>query len=426
MITRVEALNYRCLRYVNQPLGDFHVLVGANATGKSAFLDVLQLLRDFVTYDVNEAVLVRDEWPSHGRARRLEELVFKQSADRFELALEFARPDDAEAAEVLGSDGFARYEVSIGVRAGVGLSILSEVLWRCTASHSDLMPQPRSLFPYEPDAPSTILRPTRQPGWRAIVRKTETGNASFNSEVGGWNHSFGMGAGRAALAYLPEDRSQFPVANWVKDVLTSGVHVIALNSAAMRRPVSPSAPTTFLPDGANVPVVIGALKEKQESRYGEWLEHVRTVLTDIADIEVKENPQDRHLYLAVRYGAGGEPVPSWLLSDGTLRFLALTLLAYLPEHRGVYLIEEPENGIHPRAVDAVYQSLSSVYDGQVLLATHSPLLVGQAADHPECILCFARNESGASDITTGRDHPRLRDWRGQVDLGTLYASGVLD
>lgn len=37
MITLVEALNYRCLRCVRRPLKPFHVLVGANAFGKTTF-----------------------------------------------------------------------------------------------------------------------------------------------------------------------------------------------------------------------------------------------------------------------------------------------------------------------------------------------------------------------------------------------------
>jgi len=43
----------------------------------------------------------------------------------------------------------------------------------------------------------------------------------------------------------------------------------------------------------------------------------------------------------------GLSAPSWVVSDGTLRLLALTLLAYAPDVHGIYLIEEPENGIHP-------------------------------------------------------------------------------
>ena len=43
-VTRIEALGFRSLRYVSQRLGPFHVLVGPNASGKSAFLDVLAFL----------------------------------------------------------------------------------------------------------------------------------------------------------------------------------------------------------------------------------------------------------------------------------------------------------------------------------------------------------------------------------------------
>lgn len=49
MIRLVEALNYRCLAYISQSLYPFHVLVGPNASGKSTFLDVLGLIRDFLT-----------------------------------------------------------------------------------------------------------------------------------------------------------------------------------------------------------------------------------------------------------------------------------------------------------------------------------------------------------------------------------------
>jgi predicted ATPase len=119
----------------------------------------------------------------------------------------------------------------------------------------------------------------------------------------------------------------------------------------------------------------------------------------------------------------GLATPSWLVSDGTLRLLALTLLAYIPDLSGIYLIEEPENGIHPRAVETVYQSLSSVYGAQVLLATHSPVILSMAK--PKEVLCFARSSDGATNIVSGDEHPALREWQGTLDLGTLFASGIL-
>jgi predicted ATPase len=124
----------------------------------------------------------------------------------------------------------------------------------------------------------------------------------------------------------------------------------------------------------------------------------------------------------LRYSSGLQ-APSWLVSDGSLRLLALTLLAYLPDLSGLYLIEEPENGIHPQAIEIVFQSLSSVYGAQILLATHSPV-VASMADLGQ-ILCFARTAEGATDLVSGSGHPRLIDWKGSVDVGTLLAAGIL-
>jgi predicted ATPase len=112
-----------------------------------------------------------------------------------------------------------------------------------------------------------------------------------------------------------------------------------------------------------------------------------------------------------------------MVSDGTLRLFALTLPAYLPDFQGIYLIEEPENGIHPKAIETVLQSLSSVYAAQILLASHSPVILGCAPT--ESLLCFAKDDQGATDVVSGPNHPRLREWRGQTDLGTLFAAGVL-
>jgi predicted ATPase len=244
------------------------------------------------------------------------------------------------------------------------------------------------------------------------------------SETTRWNNVFRVGSHRSALANLPEDESKFPVALWVRDALREGIKPLALDIDEMRRAVSPSQTRTFLPDGSNLPLVVRELKRARSRRFEDWLKHVRLVLGGVSSIDVIERPEDNHVYLVVEYD-GGLRVPSWLLSDGTLRFLALTILPYVAGSKAVYLIEEPENGIHPKALDAVYDSLSSVYDGHVSLATHSPLILSLAAKQREQILCFAKGPSGATDIVRGDRHPKLADWTGRPDLSVLYAAGVL-
>jgi predicted ATPase len=139
-------------------------------------------------------------------------------------------------------------------------------------------------------------------------------------------------------------------------------------------------------------------------------------------IRTVEREDDKHRYLVVQYQNDLE-IPSWTASDGTLRLLALTLPAYLPDLEGIFLIEEPENGIHPRAVETMFQSLSNVYDAQMLLATHSPIILSTV--EPEQVLCFAKDHSGATDIVRGDQHPALLDWQRDPSLGTLFAAGVL-
>ena len=61
MISLIEALNYRCLRYIRQPLQPFHVLVGPNASGKTTFLDVVAFLGRLVSDGLDAAVNERTE-----------------------------------------------------------------------------------------------------------------------------------------------------------------------------------------------------------------------------------------------------------------------------------------------------------------------------------------------------------------------------
>jgi predicted ATPase len=149
------------------------------------------------------------------------------------------------------------------------------------------------------------------------------------------------------------------------------------------------------------------------------------VLPDLSDIEIKELPHNRFLYLQARF-ASGLTVPQWLLSDGTLRLVALTLLPYIAEQESVWLIEEPENGIHPTAIEEVFKALSPPNQGQILVATHSPMflsLIGKGDLH--FLLCFARSKNGSTDIVRGDQHPQLRRWKGEVNLSVYFAGGVL-
>jgi predicted ATPase len=152
------------------------------------------------------------------------------------------------------------------------------------------------------------------------------------------------------------------------------------------------------------------------------VDSLRAALPGLESVRIVERADDRHRYLTIGCRGGAE-VPSWVSSGGALRFMASTLPAFLPDFTGVCLIEEPENGIHPRAVAAMFRCLAAASHAQILIATHSPVILGAAS--LEQVLCLAKTAEGATDIVRGSDHPALRNWQGELDLSTLFAAGGL-
>lgn len=420
MISLIEALNYRSLRYVRQPLCPFQILIGPNGSGKTTFLDVPSFLAHLVQAGLDAAIGGDDRLSIPLRATDARQLLWKQQGRLFELAVELPIPPDLPRGNGASTQQVCRYELAIDADA---IGIAAENLF--LIPHGDEKPRRHlDLFPSPRKIPSTILvKPNAQlpKGWKKVIRRNHSDKATFFAENSNWQNPFKILAARTALASLPEDPERFPVACWFRAQLIEQMHRLVLSSEHMRLPSPPSRQKGFRVDGSNLPWVVDRLQQNPE-RFAQWLAHLQEALPEFRNFSTVLREEDRHRYLTAR-AAEDVALPSWVLSDGTLRMLALTLLAYVEDLSGSYLIEEPENGIHPKAMESVFQSLSSVYDAQILCATHSPVLLSLAK--PAQLLCFAKTDDGRTDVIQGDQHPVLRDWQRTIDLETLFASGVL-
>jgi len=417
MIRLVEALNYRCLRHIRQPLDSFHVLVGPNASGKSSFLDILPFLSRLATDGLDAAIAER--------TGNVHDLFWQRSGNRFELAIEAIVPEEhwPPIDLITEGEGYAiRYEIAIGLDDKGAARILDEQIL-LTDRYAVAEQAPPRVVPE-----TLFVQEDWHLGKALIHRFREEYNLSpevpdermKNDAKDYWLVERPTGK-RPILQTLSE--YEFPTATWLDGILKASITSVDLVSAALRQPSRPGQSGEFVKTGENLPWVISNIEQAAPGRYKEWITHLRQALPDLEGVRVIERPEDRHRYLMLRYNNGLE-VPSWMLSDGTLRLLALTLIAYLPpEQQMVYLIEEPETSIHPLNIEVVMQSLSSVYDGQVLATTHSPTVL--SVTKPEQVLVFSRTPDGGTQITKGSDHPGLRQWKGQPNLSVLYASGVL-
>lgn len=193
---------------------------------------------------------------------------------------------------------------------------------------------------------------------------------------------------------------------------------------SLRSPAPPGLPKRLMASGQNLPWLALDLQESYAGEFAAWIDHVRTAFPHVRSIRVHEREEDHFAYFSVEY-EGGYRVTSSGLSDGILKILALTLLSFLGDEAMPRLLvtEEPENGIHPQAIGTALQSLSMLSNAQAWISTHSPIVLAQT-DLRDVLVTRVEKDGGIT-VMPGNKHPRLRDWRGTIDIGSLFAAGVL-
>jgi predicted ATPase len=387
MITRVEASNYRCLRSVKVPLRPFQILVGPNGSGKTAFMDVLGFLRDCVTYTIKYAVKQRTD--------NYHDLVWGRQDSSFDLALEAQIPKNKVVASESASYSHLRYELSVRL-------------------------DPRSEVPVI-EKEKVVLRDPAHEKTQPLADRTHTSVVFVHEGSSQDEFRTDIPSVNSAVNYFPTGPNDFPTRRWFATLLREGIRDVRLRTEDLHGPSTLEAEKASKLTGANLARSVFELREKSRESFDAWIRHLRTALPDLETIRTERWPQGRARYLMLKFQNGIE-VPSRVVSDGTLCLLALTILAYMPEPNQVYLIEEPENAVHPTAIETIYQSLSSLYDGQVLMASHSPILLSLAK--PEELLCLTRTAEG-TEIVLGDEHPALKEWKGEVNISDLFAAGVL-
>lgn len=444
MITRLEATRYRCFERLGVDVGDFRVLVGANGSGKTTLLDLPVLLGDLLRANNVSAPFMerRPELPP--RAGSLNELVFAGRGSDFSLAVEARLPDAVQSKVLEGLFASKRTERSrqalqedrrqwpthiryeIGLRIGADQSLLVAYEYLFLFPEAD-RPDRRQAGFHGTTAASKKL-------WHLTLKREIGYESEFKPET---PHAKAVKVGLPeTLLAMPrvlfESEAGYPAARWLHTLLTTDAVFLEPNWSGMRQASPPGQPKVITANGRNIPWLALELKREgapeeapadyRSERYADWIAHVQTALPQVTDIEVREREDDHHAYFVVSY-KGDFKVPSPGLSDGTLRILTLTLLPYLSKQPAILVTEEPENGIHPRAIEAVLQSLSSMYDSQVWVSSHSPVVLARAK--LDQLLCARLASEGGVEMVAGTDHPRLQEWRGGIDLGSLFAAGVL-
>lgn len=443
MLTRIKIQGFKNLD-LDVRLGPFTCIAGPNGIGKSNFFDAIAFLSALADKPLIDAAL-----SVRGGAGRVGELrsLFRRSGESTMQHMSFLaemiiphRGEDALGQSAQASMTYLQYTLELQYQAESsgrllgGMEILKEEM-----VHQNKSDARKQLgFRHSKSWRESAVIGRRTSPYISTEIKEGIAYVSLHTD------SEGGGGGRPR---------QVPAASLPRTMLSSVNNAaehrtlvlarqemmswtqLQLEPSALRSPDPFTAPHAIDAHGAHVPATLHYLAQvaaerevggdenvyaRVSSRLAELIENVRSISVDM--------DEKRQLLNVVMTDLQGTAHIAGSLSDGTLRFLALTVMEEDPSPRALLCLEEPENGMHPRRIPAMIRLLQDLAVDpdeevgpdnplrQVIINTHSPSVV---AEVPDDALLVARAVSDRIDddrlIFRLALAPLDNTWRNQIE-----------
>jgi predicted ATPase len=153
---------------------------------------------------------------------------------------------------------------------------------------------------------------------------------------------------------------------------------------------------------------------------------------NIAAIEFIATQRDEVMvYLTETFGDKNTKFDATVLSDGTLRVLAVAAAVLSAEEGSLVVIEEIDNGVHPSRVRNLLETISAIAKRRrliILISSHNPALLDALPDDavPDVIFCYRDINSGASQLIQLQDIPNYPELIAQGTVGHLMTTGLME
>jgi predicted ATPase len=411
MLKSITLKNFKSYADATLPLAELTVLLGPNASGKSNALEAIQLLM----------------WLAEGR--RLDYLLQTMAAPDLvnrEIDLRGSPTELAQKAGPVGlgcklDDGAGRHlilEMGLGISED-GLRIVSESLWSSTEGvplYS--IDKPAEAFTNQVlVAYNNFLRGGKKPVIAAIDQQ-----AIFSQLT------------TPARFEERHKRSQEEIPTAASAVQKALESILFLDPVPRRmRSFRPKIDHKKLHgDGSNLSAVLRYLCNGA-GRREDVLGFVRSLPEqDIVGIDFLEAPQGEVMVqLHESFGGHRRPVSARLLSDGTLRVLAIAAALLSVPEGALVVIEEIDNGVHPARARALLESIRAVAASRkirVLLTTHNPALLDAIPVDalPDAVACYRDPSDGLSRLQRLGDVEAYPELVAQGPLGQIITRGILE
>ncbi|MCW5555729.1 MAG: AAA family ATPase [Verrucomicrobiae bacterium] len=382
MLRRLRVQSFKSLSDVEVELPRLTVLFGPNAAGKSNVLDAVQALSRIGTTRT-----ISDALSEPIRGYPIEAFSFPHGGLAALLSSESAR-FSLEADLAVGKELF-RYRVAVEIQPGSGgLSVQDEYL-AVLGKRGDPKGNPAiervEIQSRDNQSSSAELR---------IRRKSRP--AHPRQEPIGLNHSLLSDPRLSGVEYRPVERCRNELAGWRTYYLDPRV--------AMRSARPPADVRDIGVLGEDIAPFLYRLRGEFPKHFEAVKRTLRSLIPSVEDLVVDLDKRRGTLDIQVRQA--GTDFSSRIVSEGTLRVLALCAIAVNPWSGGLLAFEEPENGVHPRRLELIVELLCALaleQGRQLLVTTHSSLfcdaMLRRAEKRPrEIALLRVRQKPGGSDV----------------------------
>ncbi|MCY2981706.1 MAG: AAA family ATPase [Planctomycetota bacterium] len=173
-------------------------------------------------------------------------------------------------------------------------------------------------------------------------------------------------------------------------------------------------------DFSNLGLFLNRLKSHHPTAKRAILAGLNDLYEGITDFEVAMQERTVQVFFA----EGDFAIPSTRLSNGTLHYLCLLAILCDPEPPPLICIEEPELGLHPDILPSLADLLLAASEKtQIIVTTHSDILVESMSETPECVVVFEKHEGKTEMNRLSSDE--LAEWLKEYSLGDLWIKGQL-
>ena len=417
MLTRLRVRGFKSLADVTVEFPRMSVLFGPNSAGKSNLLDAIQALSRIGTertlMDALDGRMIR------GYAFELFALpqggipdLTANSEAKFSIEADLGIPEGKNGRETRYR---YRSDVEIGYRSGA-LANRGEYLSALAKTG-------------EPKGTPAIEVTNGQ-----LSIRRQSGGGRPRLEQIGINYAILSDARFASPAYKYIERTRTELRNWRAYYLDPRL--------AMRTEMPPMDVTDIGVFGHYIVPFLYKLKGERPRHFEAVRRTVRTIIPSISAFDVE---LDSRGMLDFFIQQDGIRFSSRIVSEGTLRVLALCALSVNPWNGSLLAFEEPENGVHPRRVELIAKMLTSLaldHRRQVVVTTHSPLFCdavlreARSKSTDDIGLFNVRRDGASSTIERFETHGPLFDDREVTDalsmpieehlFESLILSGFID